>query len=169
MSRRHLSRVNYPDDLIVYSHSMQEHAAHVRVVLQRLQDAGFTLNPDKITIGAVEIKYLGHLLSSCGISVLPDRVAAIQTYPRPTNLRTLRRFIGMTAFYARFIPDYSRRAAVLHALKKKGARFVWTDEHQAVFDSLKHALSKAPVLQVPDFSKEFVLVTDASDLAIRLY
>ena len=166
MSRRHLSRVNYPDDLIVYFRSMQQHAAHVHVVLQRLQDAGFTLNPDKITIGAVEIKYLGHLLSSRGISVLPDRVAAIQTYPRPTNLRTLKRFIGMTAFYARFIPDYSRRAAVLHALKKKGARFVWTVEHQAAFDSLKQALSEAPVLQVPDFSKEFMLVTDASDLAI---
>ena len=115
---------NYLDDLIVYSGSVQEHAAHLRVVLQRLQEAWFTLNPDKITVGAVEIKYLGYLLSSCGIRVLLDRVAAIQTYPRSTHLRTLRRFFGMTAFYARFIPNYSRRAGVLHALKKKGAKFV---------------------------------------------
>ena len=47
-----------------------------------------------------------HSLSSCGISVLPDRVAAIKAYPRPTNLRALRRFVGMTGFYAQFIPDY---------------------------------------------------------------
>jgi len=113
-------------------------------------------------IGAAEIKYLGYLLSSHCISLLPDRVAAIKAHPRPTNLRNLRRFVGITGFYARFKPDYSRRAAVLHALKWKGARFVWTDEHQVAFDSLKQALSEAPVLQVPDFSKDFVLVTDAS-------
>jgi len=157
---------SYLDDLVIYSHLVEEQAAHVRMVLQQLQNAGFTLNPEKITAGASEIKYLGHLLSFCGISVLPDRVAAINSYPPPTNLRTLRRFIGMTGFYARFIPDYSKRAAVLHALKKKGAKFVWTEEHQIAFNSLKQALMEAPVLQVPNFDKEFVLVTDASDLAV---
>ena len=117
-------------------------------------------------IGAAEIKYLGHLLSSRGISVLPDRVAAIKAYPRPTNLRNLRRFVGMTGFYAPFVPEYSRRAAVLHALKRNVVRFMGTEEHQTAFVSLKQALSEAPVLQVPDSSKQFVLVTDASDLAI---
>ena len=157
---------NCLDDLVVYSPSVQEHANHLRVVLQRLQDAGFTLNPNKVTIGATEIKYLGHLLSARGISVLPDRVAAIQMYPRPTNLRTLRRFVGMTGFYARFILNYSKCVAPLHALKRKGISFVWNSEYQAAFDSLKKALSEAPVLQVPDFGKEFVLLTDASDLDV---
>jgi len=72
----------------------------------------------------------------------------------------------MAGFYARFIPDFSKRAAVLHALKKKGAKFVWAQEQQTAFNSLKQALMEAPVLQVPDFSKEFVLVTDAADLAV---
>ena len=117
-------------------------------------------------IGAAEIKYMEHLLSSRGISVLPNRVAAIKAYPRPTNLRSLRRFVGMTGFYGGFIPDYSRRTTELHALKRKGARFVWTDEHQVAFDSLKQVLSEAPAFQVPDFSKEFVLVTDVNELAI---
>jgi hypothetical protein len=62
--------------------------------------------------------------------VLPDRIAAIQRYPRPTNLRALRRFIGMVGFYARFIPDYSRKAPVLHGLKRKVKQFVWCSEHQ---------------------------------------
>ena len=84
---------NYLDDLIVYSRSVKEHAAHVRVVLQRLKDAGFNLYPDKIVIEATGFKYLGHLLSSRGISVLPDRVAAIKAYIRSTNLRTLKRFL----------------------------------------------------------------------------
>jgi len=89
---------NYLDVLVVYSGSVEKHKHHLRVVLRRLQESGFTLNPDKITIGAVEIKYLGHLLSSRGIRVLPERVEAMQAYPPPTNLRSLRRFIGMTAF-----------------------------------------------------------------------
>jgi len=156
---------SYLDDLVIYSRSVEEHVAHLRTVLQRLQSAGFTLNPEKITVGASEIKYLGHS-SVRGISLLPVRVVAINSYPPPTNLRTLRRFIGMAGFYARFIPDFSKRAAVLHALKKKGAKFVWTQEHQTAFNSLKQALMEAPVLQVPDFSKEFVLVMDASDLAV---
>ena len=92
---------NYLDDLIIYSRSLEYHARHVRVVLDRLHGAGFTLNFDKVTITASEIKYLGHLLSSKGICVLPDHVAAISSYPRPSNLRTLRRFLGMMGFYAR--------------------------------------------------------------------
>ena len=157
---------NYLDDLVVYSRSVNEHMEHVRAVLQRLQEAGFTLNPDKTTIGSSEVKYLGHSLSSRGIMVLPQRVEAIKAYPRSINLRTLRRFIGMAGLYARFIPDFSKRAAPLHALKRKEAKFIWAQEHQSAFESLKQALSEAPVLQVPDFEKEFVLVTDTSDLAI---
>jgi len=72
----------------------------------------------------------------------------------------------MVGFYARFIPEFSQHAAPLHALKEKGCQFNWTDQHQVAFDTLKKALSEAPVLQIPDFSGEFVLVTDASDLAI---
>jgi hypothetical protein len=72
----------------------------------------------------------------------------------------------MVGFYARFIPDYSGKATSLHALKKKGVRFAWDEEHQLAFKSLKRALCEAPVLQIPDFSRKFILVTDASDHAI---
>jgi len=72
----------------------------------------------------------------------------------------------MVGFYARFIPGYSDVAVVLHALTKKGVPFVWGETQQKAFDSLKRALCTAPVLQVPDFSKEFVLATDASDVAV---
>jgi len=109
---------NYLDDLVVYSRSVQEHATHVRKVLQRLQDAGFLINLDKMVIAAKEIRYLGHVLSSRGISVLPHRVAVIKAYPRPLNLRAVRRFVGMTGFYGRFIPHFYQRASALHALKK---------------------------------------------------
>ena len=157
---------NYLDDLIIYSRSLEEHSSHVRTVLDRLQEAGFTLNIDKITIAATKIQYLGDMLSPRGISVFPDRVAVIRAYPRPHNLRTLRRFLGMVGFYSRFIPEFSNCAAPLRALKRKGAIFEWTSEHNDAFEALKKALSQAPVPQIPDFTKEFILVTDASNLAI---
>ena len=95
---------NFLDDLVLYSSSPEEQVTHVREVLSRLQRSGFTLNPDKVVLGASEIKYLGHLISARGVKILPERVTAIQDYPRPVNLRSLRRFIGMVGFYARFIP-----------------------------------------------------------------
>jgi len=78
----------------------------------------------------------------------------------------LRRFIGMCGFYARFVPDFSMKAAPLHKLKGKGIQFKWEKEQQASFEMLKKALSEAPLLQVPDFEKDFVLATDASDIAV---
>jgi len=115
---------NFLDDLVVYSSSPKEHALHVRKVLSRLQRSGFTLNPDKVVSGASEIKYFGHLLSARGVKFIPERVTAIQKYTSPTNLKSLRRFIGMVGFYARFISGYADIVAVLHELKN-GVAFVW--------------------------------------------
>jgi hypothetical protein len=157
---------NFLDDLVVYSKSLAEHTNHVRMVLNKLREAGFTLNPEKVTLAAREIQYLGHLISAEGIRVLPDRIDTIRKFPRPVNLRSVRRFLGMVGFYARFIPNYSRQAEPLHALKRKGAKFVWTPVQESAFEQLKQTLCQAPVLQMPDFSKEFVLSTDASDVAV---
>jgi hypothetical protein len=72
----------------------------------------------------------------------------------------------MVSFYAQFIPEFSLRAAPLHRLKGKGIHFEWGEEQRVSFESLKTALCEAPVLQVPDFEKDFVLVTNASDIAV---
>jgi hypothetical protein len=158
--------VNFLDDLVVYSRSAESHEKHVREVLTRLEKAGFTLNPSKVVINAAEIKFLGHLISSRGVKVLPDRVEAVKGYPRLSNLRQLRRFLGMSGFYARFIPSYSEVAEPLHELKRKGMKYKWGEAQQGAFEGIKKALCQAPVLQLPDFSKDFVLSTDASDFAI---
>jgi len=155
---------NYLDDLVVYLASIFAHQKHLRKVLGRLWSAGFTLNKEKMVLGTSEIKYLGHL-SSRGIRVIPDRVEAIKQYSHPRNLHSVRRILGMVSFYAWFIPEFSR-AAPLHRLKEKRIQFVWGEVQQASFKILKTALCEAPVLQVPDFEKNFVLVTDASDIAV---
>jgi hypothetical protein len=98
--------------------------------------------------------------------VLAEREEAIREFPPPKNLKAMRRFLGMARFYARFVKDFSFIAEPLHALKRKGAKFSWGPSQQEAFDKLKRALTAAPVLQVPDFSKESVLVCDSSDVAI---
>jgi hypothetical protein len=72
----------------------------------------------------------------------------------------------MVGFYARFIDRFSQIAEPLHLLKRKNVKFVWGDVQQSAFLQLKESLMTPPVLQIPDFSKEFTLVCDASDVAI---
>jgi hypothetical protein len=144
---------NFLDDIVVHSPSIEEYMSRVREVFRKLQEEDYRINPDKVTLGANEIKYLGHLISPRSISVLPDRVTTMQRYPRPSNLKALRRCLDMVGFYARFIPDFSRRAAPLHDLK--AVPFHWDDERNDEFDVLKQALCEAPVLQFPDFGKIF--------------
>ena len=110
-----------------------------------------------MTLGAREIKYLGHLLSLQRIKIMPNRIVDIQHYPHPTNLRALWRFIGMVGFYGQFIADYSWKATMLHKIKKKEDQFTWRHEHQSAFESLKQVLCEALILQILDFNKSLSL------------
>jgi hypothetical protein len=157
---------NFMDDLVVYSSSWEEHLEHLRRVFKRLEKAGFTLNQEKLLLGRTEIPFLGHLVSAEGVRILPERIEAITALPRPKNLRDLRQFLGMAGFYCRFIPQFSRIAEPLNALKRKNMKFVWEEPQQSAFCKLKEALATPPVLQIPDFSREFTLVCDASEVAI---
>jgi hypothetical protein len=131
-----------------------------------LAKAGFTLNREKLHLAQPEISFLGHSVSAEGVKVLPERVEAIKNFPPPNNLKAVRRFLGMAGFYARFIDRFSQLVEPLHALKRKNAKFVWGDPQQASFLQLKEALATPPVLQILNFSQEFALVCDASDVAI---
>jgi hypothetical protein len=157
---------NFMDDLVVYSSSFEEHLVHLREIFARLEKAGFTLNQEKLHLARQEITFLGHLVSAQGIRILPERVEAIRNFPSPRNLKAVRRFLGMAGFYGRFIDRFSQIVEPLHALKRKNVKFVWGDVQQSAFQQIKEALVTPPVLQIPDFSREFALICDASDVAI---
>jgi len=110
---------NFLEDLLVYSSSPEEHVTHVRDVLSKLQKSAFSLYTVKVDLGASDIKYLGHLISATGVNILPEMATAIQGSPRTVNLRSLRRFIKIVGFYARFIPAYGSVAATLHEFKER--------------------------------------------------
>lgn len=83
---------------------------------------------------------LGHVNSGEEIRTEARKVGAIQTYPTPQNLKGLH-FIGLAGWYHRFIPCFSKQAALLHTLKKKGMSWKWTEEHQAAFEDFHSSLT----------------------------
>ena len=110
----------------------------------------------------MQAEYLGHIVSHDGISVDPRKTAAVQEFPQPVDLKSLRSLLGLASYYQRFIPDFSRIAGPLYSLTRKDAPFVWTDHTERAFEALKRLLTEAPTLVFPDFSKDFQLETDAS-------
>jgi hypothetical protein len=101
---------NYLDELLVSSVAISEHQLYLREVLGRLHSAGFTLDK-AIVLGASEIKYLGH----CH----PEEEDSVEHFPRPHNLRSVWRSVGMVSFYAGFIAELSLRTPPPHQLKEQ--------------------------------------------------
>jgi hypothetical protein len=158
--------VVYLDDLNIYSSSFEEHLKHLKEVFRRLKLAGLKLKPQKCYFANNELKFLGYVISSEGISTNPDKVKAVQNFPVPKNLRQLRGFLGLASYYRRFVPGFSKMASPLNRLLKKEVRYEWTSVQQNAFESLKEKLITAPILAYPDNTKEFILFTDASDIAL---
>ena len=106
------------------------------------------------------------MVSEDGISVDQSKVEAVQRFPVPSQVRELRSFLGLASYYRRFIEGFSKIAGPLFALTKKDAEFKWKDTCQQAFDRLKDMVTSAPLLVFPDFSKRFILETDASGLGL---
>ena len=158
--------VVYLDDILVYSRSWQEHKEHLQKIFQVLKEQKLYVSDKKCSLGCTRVEFLGHEISAAGIGVLQDKIQVIKDWPIPRNLKELRSFLGLANYYRKFIKDFSSKALPLTSLLKKAAEWRWTEEATAAMDSLKKALSAAPVLLIPDPSKKFELTTDASDYAV---
>ena len=164
----HKSCVVYLDDVLVYSSSPEEHQTHLRQILQTLKKQQLRVNPKKCQFFKKEIEYLGHVVRPGEIAVDPKKVEAVQKWPIPKTVREVRGFLGLTGYYRKFIHHYASKALPLTELLQKDRQMKWGDKQQEAFDSLKAALTSAPVLITPDTSPEsqFTLVTDASGFGL---
>lgn len=113
-----------------------------------------------------QVKYLGRLANEQGTQDDLEKINVIANYPRPKSVKDIRAFIGFAGFYRRFIPNFSDIAKPLTNLTKKNCHILWNEGTNQVFNILRDRLSTKPVLAHPDFSKSFVLTTDASGYAI---
>uniref|UniRef100_A0A0A9D2Y9 Reverse transcriptase domain-containing protein n=1 Tax=Arundo donax TaxID=35708 RepID=A0A0A9D2Y9_ARUDO len=138
------------DDILIYSASWTDHLWHVRTVLETLRHHHLKLKRSKCSFGEPSVSYLGHIVTAEGVAMDCQKVQAVSDWPVPKNVRAVRGFLGLAGYYRRFIKDYGILAAPLTRLLKKDG-FAWSEEAIQAFTTLKHALSSAPVLQLPDF------------------
>jgi hypothetical protein len=153
------------DDILIYNPSFHEHLIHLETVFKTLLTGSFFLKQSKCVFAQRQLEYLGHIVSPQGVHPDPNKIQAMLDWPTPKNLKSLRGFLGLTGFYRKFIKHYATIASPLTALLKKDA-FCWSPTAQTAFDSLKKAMTEAPTLQLPDFTKPFTLETDASGTAM---
>jgi len=154
------------DDILIFSRTEEEHLRHLRTVLTRLRDQELYVKISKCAFLQKEVSFLGHRIGADGLRVAPDKISAVQQWPRPRGVTDVRAFLGLANFYRRFVRNYSRIALPLTELTKDAVAWQWGAEQQQAFDALKAALCAPPVLLVPDQSKPFVLNCDACKYAI---
>ena len=156
----------YLDDVIIFTSSFEEHETKVKRLFDRLLGAKLSLQPDKCEFLATEVEYLGHVIDENGVNPDMKKTIAVKNVPTPKIQTNIRQFLGLAGYYRRFIEGFSATAKPLSDLLKNNTPYDWKYEHQKSFDTLKEALCTTPVLQHPDFSQPFILITDASDYAV---
>ena len=110
---------------------------NLKKVFERLREAGLRLKPKKCYFLREEVEYLGHMVSADGVRPDPQKLTAVCKYVPPTDLKSLRAFLGLASYYRKFIPHFSRMASPLHALTRKDVPFDWSAERQQAFQTQK--------------------------------
>ena len=150
------------DDILIYSKTEAEHEEHLHQVLETLRANKLYAKFSKCEFWLKKVTFLGHVVSSEGVSVDPAKIEAVTNWPRPSTVSEIRSFLGLAGYYRRFVEDFSRIASPLTQLTRKGIPFVWSPACESSFQELKQKLLSTPVLTVSDGSGSFVIYSDAS-------
>jgi hypothetical protein len=156
----------YLDDITPHSKSMEDHLVTLRKVLEVLKRYNLKLNPKKCQFGLSRLQVFGFEIDGGTIGVVEKRAQGIEQFATPENVTELRRFLGLTGYFSRFIPKYAEIGVPLYKLLEKDTEWKFDSSCEQAVKQLKGALMSEPILQLPDFTKPFRLYTDASDKAI---
>ena len=158
----------FVDDILVHSQTWQEHIRLLEEVLVRLRKAGLTARPSKTQIGNCEVEFLGHAIKEGIVRPQDTKIEALKNCERPTTKTQVKSFLGLAGYYRKFVPNFSSVTAPLSDLTKKsqGSKFTWGQAQESSFQTVKSILTSEPVLKMPDWSKEFVVQTDACNQGI---
>jgi hypothetical protein len=152
--------VVFIDDILIYSKTEEDHVDNLHIVLQRLRDHRLYAKFSKCEFWLDSVKFLGHTISSEGISVDPTKVQEVMDWKPPISVHQVRSFLGLAGYYHRFILDFSKIAKPMTELLKKEIKFHWDDKCEEAFHTLRKLLTTAPVLAQPDSTKPFDVYCD---------
>ncbi|TYK28169.1 gag protease polyprotein [Cucumis melo var. makuwa] len=128
------------DDILIYSKTEAEHEEHLHQVLETLRANKLYAKFSKCEFWLKKVTFLGHVVSSEGVSVDPAKIEAMTNWPRPSTVSEIRSFLGLAGYYRRFVEDLSRIASPLTQLTRKGTPFVWSPACESSFQELKQKL-----------------------------
>ena len=154
------------DDICIFSKTTEEHEIHVQKVLERLDKHNLRLNPSKCEFSTDQITYLGHVITPEGLKPDPEKIMAVKEFPVPRRLKDVRSFLGLSSYYRRFIKGYAQLAKPMNILLEKDQPFIWSEECQKAFDTLKEKLITPPIISHFIPGLPIILYTDACGYAI---
>ena len=156
----------YVDDVLVASHSLEEHEQHLRLLLDRFKQNGVALNKEKCEFAVTNLTFLGHHISTKGFEPIEQKVQTITKFPKPQTMKQLRQFLGMINFYRRFIPGCAEILQPLNKMlspaKSSKKKLKWSVEAVSAFLKIKQKLSNAILLTIPTPNAETAIFVDAS-------
>lgn len=158
----------YLDDIIVFSKTITEHIENLKIIFELLDQANLKLKLSKCKFLESLVHYLGHVISANGIAPDPAKIESIANFKKPKTVVELQSFLGLANYYRRFIKSFSTVAhpLIIQAKGKPNEKIVWGHSEEEAFEALRTCLITPPLLGYPDFRKEFVLFTDASNYGI---
>ncbi|XP_062713135.1 uncharacterized protein K02A2.6-like [Aedes albopictus] len=154
------------DDILVHSKTLEEHNRILHMLFRRLREYGFHLRVEKCRFYQDQLKYLGHIISARGNQPDPAKIAAISEMPAPTDVSTLRSFLGAVNFYGKFVREMHQLRHPLDNLLKKDTKFVWNRECQHAFQNIKRVLQSDLLLVHYNPEQEIIVAGDASKTGI---
>lgn len=156
----------YFDDIIVFAPDVSNLVQRCQDVLSSLRKHGLKLKPTKCVFAVDSVQFLGHVISAAGIEIDPRRIEQVRNFPIPRNPSDVKSFYGLCSYNRKFIRNFAEIAKPLTPLTGKPSDFRWTIEAQQSFETLREALTKAPILVHYNPDAEHELRTDASSYAI---
>jgi hypothetical protein len=152
----------YIDDIVIYSKSFEEHLEHIEKVLKRLREIDMMIKLQKCNWAKRNVEYLGHIVGNNGLEPSPRLIEKVKNMRVPKNKTDIKSFTMLCSYYRKFIKDFSKVTKPMTELLKKDNEFKWEERQQKAFDELKDKLINYPILQHPDYEREFIVMTDAS-------
>jgi hypothetical protein len=156
----------YLDDVICFSETLEQHKIDVENILKRFRQYNLKIKPSKCKFARTKIEYLSHIIENGTIRPNPAKASAVSESKRPRTVKQVQAFLGLVSYYRKFIKNCSSIASPLIKLTEKKAIFKWTENCEQSFQTLKNYLVSENVLALPDFSKEFVVEADASQIGV---
>jgi hypothetical protein len=156
----------FMDDFSIYGKTFMDCLENLDKVLTRCAEVDLVLNWEKCHFMVKQGIGLGHVIFERGIKVDKAKVETVEQLPPPTDVKSLRSFLGHAGFYRRFIKDFSKITKPLTHILQKDVAFDFDEKCLAAFQTLKSALVSAPIIQPPDWSQPFEIMCDVSDYAL---